>query len=56
MTNYERIKAMDIDELAKFIEDCSPYEATIYTLKNDGSELKEKIKEWLVKEAKVNEA
>ena len=51
MTNLERIKAMDIDELAEFIEDCSPYEATMYTLKNDGSELKEKIKEWLEQEA-----
>ena len=45
--NYDRVRNMTIDELAKFIADCSPYEAGIYTLKNDGAELKEKIKKWL---------
>ena len=49
--NYDRVRNMTVDELAKFIADCSPYEAAIYTLKNEGAELKEKIKEWLVKEA-----
>ena len=53
MTNLDRIKNMTVDELAKFIADCSPYAAAIYTLKNEGAELKEKIKEWLEKEAET---
>lgn len=57
MTNYERIKAMSIDEMARFIYGISfDYDDDLYGMKHIGNILildeEEDIKYWLESEVK----
>lgn len=52
MTNYERIKAMSVEEMVEFLHGNAEYLITEYRLYTDRGLYEEQMREWLNSEVK----